>query len=140
MAQQQSGAQPTSQTSSPTEANPFRGEMQIEMGGQSFLGRLSIGDLVVLERKMKRTVIEILASFATGEVTIPDVITILSDAIKGGGANGVDVQKLIQDEGLKKSIIITVNMLKTSINPNWEEEEAEERKRLEGNAGAVESV
>ena len=89
-----------------TEANPHRGETSIKLAGDEYKAKLSLGDMMVLERRLKIGLIELGARFALMKVGIEELVMLTEAMLKGGGNDmkSLDVKSLIEQTGLMESL------------------------------------
>lgn len=64
-------------------AKPLRGECTVDLGGETFTLRLSLGDLEELEDKTKLGIIALAASFTNGQARLTDAHTIIRQGFTG---------------------------------------------------------
>ena len=68
--------------------NPYRGEVDISLGGKAFTLRLTLGVLAELEAEMKSdSLMALVERFETGAFSARDLILLLNAGLKGGGAD-----------------------------------------------------
>jgi hypothetical protein len=76
-------------------ANPYRGEVDISLGGEVYIMRLTLGVLAELEAEMKSdSLMALVERFESGAFSARDLISLLSAGLKGGGADplpGLDI-------------------------------------------------
>jgi hypothetical protein len=67
-------------------ANPWRGEVELSVGGEARVMRLTLGALAELEARLEcGSLIELIARFETGGFKVSDLIALLAAGLNGGG-------------------------------------------------------
>jgi len=105
--------------------NPLKGEIEIELGGQTYKCRLTIDAIVSIEQAVGSGIIKLATRMSEGDISISDAISILTPALRGGGNDYTekDVKKIIQDAGITKSIQVVANLLTQTLVAGMEEED-----------------
>ena len=91
----------------------MRGEHEITLAGETFTTRLTIDGMVRLEQQLGKGLIKFAQELAQGDVSITQVIKILTVSIRGGG-NKVDetkVKELVSDAGVAPSLAVVGEIL-----------------------------
>lgn len=83
-------------------AKPFRGELEVELGGEKHTLRLALGDLEELESRTGTGIIALATRFSTGQARISDAHAILRQGFAGAKIKIAEAKltKLIEDAGL----------------------------------------
>jgi hypothetical protein len=66
-------------------ANPYRGEVTVELGGESFAARPTYAAILAWEEKTGRTSTELLMRMTSGVFGVRDLVAILQPALEAGG-------------------------------------------------------
>ena len=67
-------------------ANPWRGEVELSVGGEARVMRLTLGALAELEARLEcGSLIELIARFETGGFKVSDLVALLTAGLNGGG-------------------------------------------------------
>ena len=86
------------------EAIPQRGEVKIELGGETLLGRLSIGEVIKLEKRLKMPLIKFYKLIEELDASTPEMVAAFKAMFIGGKNEGIEitddfVHDLIDKEG-----------------------------------------
>lgn len=66
--------------------NPYRGEVELVIGGKPYAMRLPLGVLVELEAELKSdSIMNLVQRFETGEFSAVDLVALLKAGLRGGG-------------------------------------------------------
>ncbi len=69
--------------------NPYRGEVLLELDGQEYVLRLSLGVLAELEESLGvGSLLALVERFENGEFSTRDLLALLAAGLKGGGLCG----------------------------------------------------
>ncbi|MEM8572426.1 MAG: gene transfer agent family protein [Pseudomonadota bacterium] len=67
-------------------ANPYRGEVDLEVNGETRTLRLTLGALAALEESLESdSLFEMISRFETGNFRVRDLIGLLTAGLNGGG-------------------------------------------------------
>jgi Phage tail tube protein, GTA-gp10 len=67
-------------------ANPYRGEVALEIGGETRILRLTLAALCELEERLAGdSVVSLVERFETGAVRARDLLVLLTAGLRGGG-------------------------------------------------------
>ena len=72
--------------------NPLKGEIEIELGGETYKCRLTIDSLVKIEDELDAGILELASNIAEAKVRLRTLIVVLRYALRGGG-NDFDEKK-----------------------------------------------
>ena len=118
--------------------NPLKGEIDIDLGGQTYKCRLTIDALVKIENELDTSVIELTSNIAEGKVRLNYLLTILRYALRGGGNDfqEKDIKNIITEAGLVRASVVVANLLaQTLTDPEAEnQEDYDEKKHQEETA------
>lgn len=86
--------------------NPKRGEVEIQLNGQSYLTKLNLDSLMRIETATGQSILRTAQNLPLGEVPTQHVVFILQTAIKGGGTDIKDaaMKQLIWEAGLTEAL------------------------------------
>lgn len=73
-------------------ANPYRGEVEIIVGGERHVMRLTLGALCELEQALDTGIPALVERFETGAFRAKDLIALLGAGLRGGGAAITDAE------------------------------------------------
>jgi hypothetical protein len=93
--------------------NPFRGELQIKLGGKSYKTRITVEGCMQIETACEMSLVKLATKLSEGDLKVADVSNILTPALRGGG-NNVDlseVAKLIYEAGLTEGMRVAAELL-----------------------------
>lgn len=67
-------------------ANPWQGEVELEVGGEVRVMRLTLAALAELEARLgTQSLVELIERFETGAFRVGDLIALIRAGLKGGG-------------------------------------------------------
>ena len=75
--------------------NPLKGEIEIELGGQTYKCRLTIDSLVKIEDELDAGILELASNISQAKVRLRTLVVVLKYAMRGGG-NDFDDRKIKQ--------------------------------------------
>lgn len=105
--------------------NPLKGEIEIELGGETYKCRLTIDSLVKIEDELNLGILEIASNISEAKVRLRTLLTVLRYAMRGGG-NDFDekkVKQIITDSGLiQVSGVVAQLIADTLTDPDVKEE------------------
>jgi hypothetical protein len=114
--------------------NPLKGEIEIELGGETYKCRLTIDSLVKIEDELDKGILELANDISQARVRVKTLITVLKYALRGGG-NDFDeknIKEIITKSTILESSTIVAQLLADSLtDPEAAEEGGEEKKPLE---------
>ena len=101
--------------------NPKKGQIEVELGGETYKCRLTIDSLIKIENECGQSIIQLAQKMSQADVKIFDLSTILRYALRGGG-NDVqhkEVFKIIEDAGIIKVAGAVANLITATLHdPN----------------------
>ena len=100
--------------------NPLKGEIEIELAGQTYKARLTIDAIVSIEQAVGCGIIKLATKMSEGDISVGDMMAVLLPALRGGGNDfqAKDVQKLIQDSGIVKATQVVATLLTSVLTPD----------------------
>lgn len=105
--------------------NPLKGEIDIDLGGETYKCRLTIDSLVKIEDELNLGILEIASNISEAKVRLRTLLTVLRYAMRGGG-NDFDekkVKQIITDSGLiQVSGVVAQLIADTLTDPDVKEE------------------
>ena len=93
--------------------NPFRGELQVNLGGKSYKTRITVEGCMQIEGACGMSLVKLATRLSEGELTISDVANIITPAMRGGG-NNTDipaVAKMVYEAGLTEGLRVAAELL-----------------------------
>ena len=105
--------------------NPLKGEIEIELGGQTYKCRLTIDSLVKIEDELDAGILELASDIAEAKVRMRTLITVLRFALRGGGNDFDDkkIKQILSTTGLIESSTVVANLLASTLSDPEEKEE-----------------
>ena len=73
--------------------NPLKGEIEIELAGQTYKCRLTIDSLVKIEDELDKGILELATDISNAKVRLKTLLVVLRYALRGGG-NDFDERKI----------------------------------------------
>jgi hypothetical protein len=112
--------------------NPLKGEIEIELGGQTYKCRLTIDSLVKIEDELDKGILELASDISQAKVRVRTLLTVLRYALRGGG-NDFDEKKMksiITSAGIINASATVAQLLADSLtDPDTAEEEGNSAKK-----------
>lgn len=97
--------------------NPMRGELEVNLAGQTYKTRLTIDGMMRLESQIGKGVIRFAQDLSQADASVSDVIKTLTIAIRGGGnkIDDTEVKKLVMQHGLASSLAVVGEILTNAL-------------------------
>ena len=111
--------------------NPMKGEMLIELAGESHPCRLTVDSLIRIETELDTGILQLTQRISEADIRINDLSVILYHALRGGGNNlsQNDIKKVIANAGIVPVSAAVANLLVAILSdPDAEDDE---KKQLE---------
>lgn len=98
--------------------NPHRGEVEIELEGQTLLMRPTFACLVQIEQATGRPIMEVVRRFADRSFGVSDVTAVVAAGLKGAGAPVTNerVAEMVFNTGLLKAAVPASQLLFGMLN------------------------
>lgn len=98
--------------------NPQKGQVPIELAGETYTCRLTIDALISIEASLEKGILGITQELSQANVRLNDMCVILLHALRGGGNDFDDkkVKALIQQTGIVKTCTAVAELLVESLN------------------------
>ena len=106
--------------------NPLKGEIEIELSGQTYKCRLTIDSLVKIEDELDKGILELATDIGQAKIRMRTLITVLRYAMRGGGNDFDDkkIKQILSKAGILSSSTVVAQLLADTLNdPETEEEE-----------------
>jgi hypothetical protein len=116
--------------------NPLKGEIEIELGGETFKCRLTIDSLVKIEDELDKGILELATDISQAKVRLKVLLVVLRYALRGGGNDFDDrkMKQIITDTGIISASAVVAQLLSDSLSDPEEKEENSGKKSQETNA------
>mgnify|MGYP003653950377 CR=1 FL=1 len=114
--------------------NPLKGEVEIELSGQTYKCRLTIDSLVKIEDELDKGILELTTDISQAKIRMRTLITVLRYAMRGGGNDFDDkkIKQILAKAGIIRSSTVVAQLLADTLNdPESEEEEGDSSKKLQ---------
>lgn len=113
--------------------NPLRGEVQIQLGEESYKARLTIDALVRIETELDQGILKLAARISQADIRISELIVVLRAALRGGGndLSDKDIGNIISKIGIVGASTEVAKLLATTLS------DPEDKKESEGKQEAV---
>ncbi len=111
--------------------NPLKGEIEIELGGQTYKCRLTIDSLVKIEDELDKGILELATDMGQAKVRLRTLIVVLRHALRGGG-NDFDekkIKEIIQSSSLIEASSVVAQLIADSLTDPEEKEEGSSAKK-----------
>ena len=104
-------------------ANPLKSEIEITLD-KVYTARLTIDAIIRIEQKLGVGIIKLVNNLSSMEITISDIISVLTPALRGGGNDlqEDDVKKIIASVGIIKCTEVVSQILVESLAADQEGE------------------
>ena len=108
--------------------NPFRGEKEVKLGNKTYKTRLTVDSLIRLEQTTGQSLIKLTQRLSEGSLTLSDIASIITPAIRGGGADikEDEVIKIIYQSGIADGIRVCGELLANVLAGGQEDDEKKE--------------
>ena len=108
-----------------TELNPKRGEIDIKLGDKSFIGRITIDNLMRIETSLGKGIVKVAQSMSEGDITIAELLTIIKPVILAGGSkiDDKELSKIIWSAGLTEAIKVASEIITSALLAGQQEED-----------------
>ena len=108
--------------------NPFRGEKEVKLGNQTYKTRLTVDSLIRLEQTTGQSLIKLTQRLSEGSLTLSDIASIITPAIRGGGADikEDEVIKIIYQSGVADGLRVCGELLANVLAGGQEDDEKKE--------------
>lgn len=114
--------------------NPLKGEIEIELGGETYKCRLTIDSLVKIEDELDAGILELASNIAEAKVRLRTLLVVLRYALRGGG-NDFDerrIKEILNETGIIPASAVVAQLLADSLtDPEIKEEGGSEKKPKE---------
>jgi hypothetical protein len=122
-------------------ANPFRGELQVSLGGKAYKTRMTVDGCMQAESACGTSLVRIATKLSEGDLTVMDIANVLTPAFKGGGNDfdQIKVAKIVYEAGLAEGMRVCGEVLanvltagqSSSEDSEEDDEEGSEKNELE---------
>ena len=108
--------------------NPFRGEKEVKLENKTYKTRLTVDSLIRLEQTTGQSLIKLTQRLSEGSLTLSDIASIITTAIRGGGADikEDEVIKIIYQSGVADGIRVCGELLANVLAGGQEDDEKKE--------------
>ena len=106
--------------------NPMKGEIQIELGGETHPCRLTVDALIKIETELDTGVLALTQKIADADIRLSQLSVVLYHALRGGGQDLThnDIKKMIAASGIVAcSAAVAQLLVATLSDPNSEDTE-----------------
>ena len=93
--------------------NPLKGQVEVQIGTETYPCRLTIDSLIKIETELGRGVLQIASQMAQADVRINDLSVVLNYALRGGGNdfNRRKIYQLIEGAGIVSASAAVASLL-----------------------------
>jgi len=115
--------------------NPLKGEIEIELGGETFKCRLTIDSLVKIEDELDKGILELATDISQAKVRLKVLLVVLRYALRGGGNDFDDrkMKQILTDTGIISASAVVAQLLSDSLSDPEEKAESGGKKSQETN-------
>ena len=114
-------------------ANPFRGELQLSLGGETYKTRMTVDGCMQAEAACGQSLVRITSRLREGDLSVMEIAQVLTPAFKGGG-NNVDqakVARMIYEAGIVDGMRVCAEVLTNILIAGDDDSEDDSEKNLE---------
>ena len=113
--------------------NPLKGEIEIELGGQTYKCRLTIDSLVKIEDELDAGILELASDISQAKVRLRTLLVVLRYAMRGGGNDFDDrkIKEILTSTGIIPASAVVAQLLADSLTDPEEREEGGTAKKQE---------
>jgi len=117
-------------------ANPFRGELQVNLGGKTYKTRMTVDGCMQAEAACGTSLVQIATRLSEGNLTVLEIANVLTPAFKGGG-NDLDqtkVAKIVYEAGIAEGMRVCGEILAnvlTAGGSSQDDDESTEKNEVE---------
>ena len=93
--------------------NPFRGELEVKLGNQTYKTRMTVDSLIRIETALGQSIVQLTTKLSEGHLSLTEMGFLIHSAIKGGG-NDIDenkVNNLIYESGITDGMRVCGELL-----------------------------
>ncbi len=112
--------------------NKYRGELEISLKGKKYKTKLSLDSIVRIETALGKSILEVANDLMNSRMKMTDVITILTQAIRGGGNDLTEkeIGRIVFDIGIVESFKVVGEILTNTIT-GGENDDIEKKEETE---------
>ena len=105
--------------------NPLKGEIEIELGGETYKCRLTIDSLVKIEDELDKGILELATDMGQAKVRLKTLLIVLKYALRGGGNDFDDkkIKEIIQSSSLIEASTVVAQLIADTLSDTDSEEE-----------------
>ncbi len=111
--------------------NPLKGEIEIELGGQTYKCRLTIDSLVKIEDELDAGILELASNISQAKVRLRTLVVVLKYAMRGGGNDFDDrkIKQILTNTGIIPASAAVAQLLADSLTDPEQKEEGSYAKK-----------
>jgi hypothetical protein len=100
--------------------NPKRGELRLEMAGQTFNCKINMDVIMRMEVGIGKSILKLANTLQGGDMTTADMVAFLTPVLRSSGDDlkDKDVQKLVWEAGLTGSLTAVAEVITFIITGN----------------------
>lgn len=105
--------------------NPYRGELEIKLGNQTYKTRMTVDSLIRLENRLGQSIVQLTTKLSEGHLSLTEMGFLIHSALKGGG-NDMDenkVNQLIYESGITDGMRVCGELLANVLQGGQRENE-----------------
>ena len=113
--------------------NPLKGEIEIELAGQTYKARLTVDSIMRIEDELDCGIIKLATKMAEADIRMSHIIAVLLPALRGGGNNfeRKDVIKLVTDTGIVNATTAVATLLTRTLTDSESEDDEGKSEKVE---------
>ena len=103
--------------------NPLKGQVEVQLGSETYKARLTIDAIVQIEQSIGMGIIKLANKMANADISMTDVIAVLTPALRGGGndLSEKEVKNIIADVGIVSATTVVANLLAQTLSDSGED-------------------
>ena len=111
--------------------NPFRGELEVNLGNKKYKTRMTVDSLIRLETSLNQSIVQLTQKLSEGHLSFTELSFIIQSALKGGG-NDIkenEINQLIYQSGITEGMRVCGELLANVLQGGQRETEKKQEEQ-----------
>ena len=111
--------------------NPFRGELEVNLGNKTYKTRMTVDSLIRLETSLGQSIVQLTQKLSAGHLSFSELSFIIQSALKGGG-NDIkenEINQLIYESGITEGLRVCGELLANVLQGGQRETEKKQEEQ-----------
>ena len=111
--------------------NPYRGELEVNLGNKTYKTRMTVDSLIRLETSLGQSIVQLTQKLSEGQLSLTEMSFIIHSALKGGG-NDIkenEVNQLIYLAGITEGMRVCGELLANVLQGGQRETEKKQEEQ-----------